>query len=85
MVYFQSYIISVSLATACSDNRIQEFSLLAGTTAAIAAVLIAFLAKWNDVVLTREVNKKRAQTLEEEFEEMKSYLEKVQNELSKHR
>jgi uncharacterized membrane-anchored protein YhcB (DUF1043 family) len=70
------------LATACSDNRIQEFSLLAGTTAAIA-VLIAFLAKWN-VVLTREV-KKRTQTLEEEFEEMKSYLEKVQNELSKHR
>jgi uncharacterized membrane-anchored protein YhcB (DUF1043 family) len=80
--YFQSYIIWVSLATACSDNRIQEFSLLAGTTAAIA-VLIAFLAKWN-VVLTREV-KKRTQTLEEEFEEMKSYLEKVQNELSKHR
>lgn len=73
------------MATACSDNRIQEFSLLAGTTAAIA-VLIAFLAKWNDVVLTREVNKKRPQTLEEEeFEEMKSYLEKVQNELSKHR
>ena len=59
--------------------------MLAGTTAAIA-VLIAFLAKWNDVVLTREV-KKRPQTLEEEeeFEEMKSYLEKVQNELSKHR
>ena len=55
----------------------------AGTTAAIAAVLIAFLARWN-VVLTREV-KKRPQTLEEEFEEMKSYLEKVQNELSKHR
>jgi uncharacterized membrane-anchored protein YhcB (DUF1043 family) len=70
------------LATACSDNRIQEFSLLAGTTAAIA-VLIAFLAKWN-IVLTREA-KKRTQTLEEEFEEMKSYLEKVQNELSKHR
>ena len=59
--------------------------MLAGTAAAIA-VLIAFLAKWNDVVLTREVNKKRTQTLEEEeFEEMKSYLEKVQNELSKHR
>ena len=58
--------------------------MLAGTTAAIA-VLIAFLAKWNDVVLTREV-KKRPETLEEEeFEEMKSYLEKVQNELSKHR
>ena len=57
--------------------------MLAGTTAAIA-VLIAFLARWN-VVLTREV-KKRTQTLEEEeFEEMKSYLEKVQNELSKHR
>ena len=56
--------------------------MLAGTTAAIA-VLIAFLAKWN-VVLTREV-KKTTQTLEEEFEEMKSYLEKVQNELSKHR
>ena len=72
----------VSLATACSDNRVQEFSLIAGTTAAIA-VLIAFLAKWN-VVLTRE-GKKRIQTLEEEFEEMKSYLEKVQNELSKHR
>jgi uncharacterized membrane-anchored protein YhcB (DUF1043 family) len=71
------------LATASSDNRIQEFSLLAGTTAAIA-VLIASLAKWNDVVLTRDV-KKRTQTLEEEFEEMKSYLEKVQNELSKHR
>ena len=84
MVCFQSYIIWVSLATARSDNRIQEFSLLAGTTAAIA-VLIAFLARWNDVVLTREVNKKRTQTLEEEFEEMKSYLEKVQNELSKHR
>jgi hypothetical protein len=71
----------VSLATTCFDNRIQEFSFLTGTTAAIA-VLIAFLAKWN-VVLTREV-KKRPQTLEEEFEEMKSYLEKVQNELSKH-
>jgi hypothetical protein len=71
------------LATACSDNRIHEVSLLAGTTTAAIAVLIAFLAKWN-VVLTREV-KKRTQTLEEEFEEMKSYLEKVQNELSKHR
>jgi len=70
------------LATACSDNRIQEFSLLVGTTAAIT-VLIAFLARSN-VVLTREV-KKRTQTLEEEEFEMKSYLEKVQNELSKHR
>ena len=82
MVCFQSYIIWVSLATARSDNRIQEFSLLAGTTAAIAVLIIAFLAKWN--VALREV-KKRTQTLEEEFEEMKSYLEKVQNELSKHR
>jgi hypothetical protein len=45
--------------------------------------LIAFLARWN-VILTREV-KKRTQTLEEEFEEMKSYLERVENELSKHR
>jgi ABC-type Na+ transport system ATPase subunit NatA len=56
--------------------------LLVGTTAAIT-VLIAFLARSN-VVLTREV-KKRTQTLEEEEFEMKSYLEKVQNELSKHR
>jgi hypothetical protein len=64
------------------DNRIQEFSLLAGTTAAIA-VLIVFLARWN-VILTREV-KKRTQTLEDQFKDMKSYLEQVQNELSKHR
>jgi hypothetical protein len=55
--------------------------LLAGTTAAIA-VLIAFLARWN-VILTREV-KKRTQTLEDEYEEMKSYLERVQNELRKY-
>ena len=48
--------------------------MLAGTTVAIA-VLIAFLARWN-VILTREV-KKRTQTLEEEFEKMKSYLERV--------
>jgi hypothetical protein len=71
-----------NIEEALAGNRIQEFSLLAGTTAAIA-VLIAFLARWN-VVLTREV-KKRTQTLEEEFNEMKSYLEQVQNELSKHR
>jgi hypothetical protein len=71
-----------NIEEALADNRIQEFSLLAGTTVAIA-VLIAFLARWN-VILTREV-KKRTQTLEEEFEEMKSYLERVENELSKHR
>jgi hypothetical protein len=70
-----------SIEEGLKDNRIQEFSLLAGTTAAIA-VLIVFLARWN-VILTREV-KKRTQTLEEEFEDMKSYLEQVKNELSKH-
>ena len=63
-----------NIEEALADNRIQEFSLLAGTTVAIA-VLIAFLARWN-VILTREV-KKRTQTLEEEFEKMKSYLERV--------
>jgi uncharacterized membrane-anchored protein YhcB (DUF1043 family) len=49
----------------------------------IKAVTLHFLARWN-VILTREV-KKRTQTFEEEFEEVKSYLEQVQNELSKHR
>ncbi len=34
---------------ALRDNRLQEFSLLVGTTAAIA-VLIAFLARWNVVL-----------------------------------
>ena len=55
-------------------QRTETFSLLAGTTAAIV-MLIVFLSKWSKLLGT-EV-KRRTRELEESYDEIKSYLEKV--------
>jgi hypothetical protein len=60
--------------------RILPLIIVASTVA--IAVLIILLKKWN-VILAREV-KRRTQELEQSYEEMKRYIEEVQDELWKH-
>jgi hypothetical protein len=59
--------------------RVLPLIVIASTVA--IAVLVILLKKWN-IILAREV-KRRTQELEESFEQMKNYIERVQAELQK--
>jgi hypothetical protein len=63
-------------------QRIETFTLLAGTTAAIV-VLIIFLSKWSSLLGT-EV-KRRTRELEMSYEETKHYLDTVLKEVQKYK
>jgi hypothetical protein len=64
-----------------SIQQIRILPLIVVASTVAIAVLVILLKKWN-VILAREV-KRRTQELEQSYEEMKKYLEQVQDELRK--
>jgi hypothetical protein len=64
-----------------SIQQIRILPLIVVASTVAIAVLVILLKKWN-VILAREV-KRRTQELEQSYEEMKKYLEQVQDELWK--
>jgi len=66
-----------------SVQRVKLFSLIAAASTIAVIVLVILLRKWN-IILTKEV-KRRTQELEESYNDMKNYLEKVIKEVKKPR
>lgn len=64
-----------------SVQQIRMFSVFAAASTIAIAVLLILLRKWN-VILKREV-KRRTRELEESYQEMKGYLDKVLKEVKK--
>lgn len=66
-----------------SVQRVRMFSIFAAASTIAIIVLVVLLRKWN-VILRREV-KRRTQELEESYQEIKTYLDKVLKEVKKQR
>jgi len=64
-----------------SVQRVKLFSLFAAASTIAIFVLVILLRKWN-IILTKEV-KRRTRELEESYNDMKNYLEKVIKEVKK--
>ncbi|HEX9317904.1 MAG TPA: cache domain-containing protein [Nitrososphaeraceae archaeon] len=64
-----------------SVQRVRMFSIFAAASTIAIIVLLVLLKKWN-VVLRREV-KRRTQELEESYQEIKGYLDKVLKEVKR--
>ena len=64
-----------------SVQRVKLFSLIAAASTIAVIVLVILLRKWN-IILTKEV-KRRTRELEESYNDMKNYLEKVIKEVKK--
>jgi hypothetical protein len=65
-----------------SIQQVRILPLIVAASTVAIAVLVILLKKWN-IILAREV-KRRTQELEDSYEGIQKYLEKVQNELQKY-